>query len=254
MPARRRSKVVSLIALAQTGNESLTRHQAFDRRLDHTFALFLFGLRSICLMQVPLTLLAQVGGTELHMTTHTATSTTTVAPQAPSKSVNSAVAVYRHHTDAEDAVHRLERAGIPMQKISIIGRNFELREDVQGYYRPSDAALEGAGFGAWMGGLFGLLMGFGMFVFPIAGTLIVLGPLAGMIAGAVSGAGLGALVNGLMALGIPKDRALKYQSRLQAGEFLVAVTGTPEEVTRAKEILQNSGEIELETHGSAPAA
>ena len=34
-----------------------------------------------------------------------------------------------------------------MQKISIIGRNFELREDVQGYYRPSDAALEGAGFG-----------------------------------------------------------------------------------------------------------
>ena len=189
------------------------------------------------------------------MTTPTATSTTTtVAPQAPSKSVNSAVAVYRHHTDAEDAVHRLKRAGIPMQKISIIGRNFELREDVQGYYRPSDAALEGAGFGAWMGGLFGLLMGFGMFVFPIAGTLIVLGPLAGMIAGAVSGAGLGALVNGLMALGIPKDRALKYQSRLQAGEFLVTVTGTPEEVTRAREILQNSGEIELETHGTAQAA
>jgi hypothetical protein len=93
--------------------------------------------------------------------------------------------------------------------------------------------------------------GFGMFVFSIAGTLVVLGPLAGMIAAAVSGAGLGALVNGLMALGIPKDRALKYQSRLQAGEFLVAVTGTPEEVTRAKEILQNSGEIELETHGSA---
>jgi len=205
-------------------------------------------------MQVPLCL-RKVGGTEHHMTTPTATSTTTtVAPQAPSKSVNSAVAVYRHHTDAEDAVHRLERAGIPMQKISIIGRNFELREDVQGYYRPSDAALEGAGFGAWMGGLFGLLMGFGMFVFPIAGTLIVLGPLAGMIAGAVSGAGLGALVNGLMALGIPKDRALKYQSRLQAGEFLVAVTGTPEEVNRAKEILQNSGEIELETHGSAQAA
>lgn len=189
------------------------------------------------------------------MTTPTATSTTTtVAPQAPSKSVNSAVAVYRDHTDAEDAVHRLEGAGIPMQKISIIGRNFELREDVQGYYRPSDAALEGAGFGAWMGGLFGLLMGFGMFVFPIAGTLIVLGPLAGMIAGAVSGAGLGALVNGLMALGIPKDRALKYQSRLQAGEFLVTVTGTPEEVNRAKEILQNSGEIELETHGTAQAA
>jgi len=41
---------------------------------------------------------------------------------------------------------------------------------------------------------------------------------------------------------------------LQAGEFLVTVTGTPEEVTRAREILQNSGEIELETHGTAQAA
>ena len=78
------------------------------------------------------------------MTTATTPSTTTTAaPQAPAKSVNSAVAVYRHHTDAEDAVHRLERAGIAMHKISIIGRNFELREDVQGYYRPSDAAIEG---------------------------------------------------------------------------------------------------------------
>src|ERR1700723_785280 len=89
------------------------------------------------------------------MTTATATPTTTsAAPQAPTKSMNSVVAVYRHHADAEDAVHRLEQAGIPIQKVSIIGRNFELREDVQGYYRPSDAALEGVGFGAWMGGAF----------------------------------------------------------------------------------------------------
>jgi uncharacterized membrane protein len=61
-----------------------------------------------------------------------------------------------------------------------------LREDIQGYYRPSDAALEVAGLGAWVGGLFGLLMGFGLFVLPIAGTLIVLGALAGLIAGAIS--------------------------------------------------------------------
>jgi hypothetical protein len=82
----------------------------------------------------------------------------------------------------------------------------------------------------------------------------MLGPLAGMIAGALSGTGVGALVNGLMALGIPKDRALKYRSRLQAGEFLVTVTGTVEEVTRAREVLQNSGEVELETHGAGKAA
>jgi hypothetical protein len=62
-------------------------------------------------------------------------------------------------------------------------------------------------------------MGFGLFVLPIAGTLIVLGALAGLIAGAISEAGIGALVNGLMALGIPKDRALKYQARYKLVSF-----------------------------------
>jgi hypothetical protein len=57
-----------------------------------------------------------------------------------------------------------------------------------------------------------------------------------------------------MALGIPKDRALKYQSRLQAGEFLVTVTGTLEEVKRAQEVLKNSGEIQIDTHQTDQAA
>ena len=69
------------------------------------------------------------------------------------KATSSVVAVFRNHSDAEEAVRKLEMGGIPIQKISIIGRDFQLKEDVQGYYRPSDAAKEGAGFGAWFGGL-----------------------------------------------------------------------------------------------------
>ena len=162
------------------------------------------------------------------------------------KATSSVVAVFRNHSDAEEAVRKLEMGGIPIQKISIIGRDFQLKEDVQGYYRPSDAAKEGAGFGAWFGGLWGLLMGFGLFLIPGAGPLIVLGPLAGMIAGAISGAGVGALVSGLMALGIDKEKALKLQSRLQAGEFLVTVTGAREEVARARQILQGTSQTEME--------
>jgi len=118
----------------------------------------------------------------------------------------SVVAVYKNHQQAEEAVRKLERAGIPMKKVSIIGRDFQLRENVQGYYRPSDAAKEGAGFGAWVGGLFGMLMGFGLFVLPVAGTLVVLGPLAGLVAGAIGGAGIGALVNALVALACPGNK------------------------------------------------
>ena len=166
----------------------------------------------------------------------------------------SVIAIYRAHQEAEEAVRKLERGGVPIRKISIVGRDFQLREDVQGYYLPSDAAKEGAGFGAWFGGLFGMLLGFGFFVLPVAGTLVVLGPLAGLIAGAISGAGIGALVSALMSLGMSREQALKYQARLQAGEFLVTVIGTPEEIERAREILQGTGEVELRTFENAQRA
>ncbi|HUA66438.1 MAG TPA: general stress protein [Alphaproteobacteria bacterium] len=182
-------------------------------------------------------------------------STTIANPSTKNKTLNptvasatdSIVAIYKTHQEAEEAVRELERAGIPIKKISIIGRDFQLREDVQGYYRPSDAAKEGAGFGAWFGGLFGLLMGFGLFVLPIAGTVVVLGPLAGLIAGAIGGAGIGALINALIALGMSKEQALKYQARLQAGEFLVTVIGTSEEIERAAEVIDSTNNIEAQT-------
>ena len=182
--------------------------------------------------------------------------TTTVEETSPRTSTaapirESVIAIYKTHADAEEAVHRLNRGGIPMEKISIIGRNFQVREDIQGYYRPSDAAKEGAAFGAWFGGLFGLLYGFGLFILPVAGPLIVLGPLAGLIAGAATGAGIGALVSGLMAMGLSKEDALKYKSRIEAGEFLLAVLGTSEEIEKARGILEATSHVGLETHRKA---
>lgn len=164
------------------------------------------------------------------------------------------VAVYRKHSDAEDAVRRLRQGGIPMQSVSIVGRDWQLREDVQGYYHPGDAAAQGAATGAWFGGLWGLLLGFGFFLFPVAGPLFVLGPLAGLIAGGIAGAGVGALIAGLVALGVPRDQALKYQSQLQAGEFLLIVHGTAADIDRAREILQATPQTALQTHYVAGSA
>lgn len=161
------------------------------------------------------------------------------------------VASYSTHSDAEEAVRLLQSWGLPMNKISIIGRDWQLREDVQGFYQPGDAIKEGAQQGAWFGGIFGMLMGMGMFLLPIAGAVIVLGPLGGLIAGAVGGAGLGALVNGMMASDIPQEQAVKYQERLQAGEFLVVVHGTLEETARAHEVLQGTSHTSVSAHGAA---
>jgi len=161
------------------------------------------------------------------------------------------IATYLTHAAAEAAVRLLSSGGLPMTHISIIGRHFETREDVQGFYRPEDAALAGAGTGAWFGGFFGLMAGaFGFFVFPLVGALMVLGPLSGMIAGAIGGAGVGALINGLVASGVPRDQALKYQERLQAGEFLVVVHGDAGETMRAHEILEGTAQTHLQAHGT----
>jgi len=188
------------------------------------------------------------------MSTMTAVPPSKAQTQTSRSLSESVVAVYKTHQAAEEAVRKLERGGIPIRKISIIGRDFQLREDVQGYYRPGDAAKAGAGFGAWFGGLFGLLVGFGFFVFPVAGTLVVLGPLSGMIAGAIGGAGIGALMNSLIALGMSKEEALKYQARLQAGEFLVSFVGTPVEVETARNLLEGTGEVELQSYEGAQNA
>jgi hypothetical protein len=163
----------------------------------------------------------------------------------------SAVAVYKDFTEAENAVRQLHRAGISMEKISIIGKDWQVREDVQGFYTPTDAAKEGAAEGAWIGGLFGMLMGAAFFLVPAVGPVVVLGPLAGLLAGAVGGAGIGALVSSLIAMGIPKEEAIKYQARLEAGEFLVVVNGTPQEVESARQILQSTSGTEVKTHAVA---
>ena len=163
------------------------------------------------------------------------------------------VASYQNHTDAELAVRRLSDSGLPINQISIVGRNFESHEDVQGFYRPADAALDGAGQGAWFGGLFGLMLGaMGFFVMPAVGAFMVMGPLSGMIAGAIGGAGVGALINGLVASGIPREQALKYQERLQAGEFLVVVHGSADMTARAHEILHGTGQTHLQMHSAGP--
>ena len=175
---------------------------------------------------------------------------------APSLTFGEAVvATYRTHDAAEEAVHRLSDGGLPVRQISIVGRNFETREDVQGFYRPADAALDGAGTGAWYGGFFGLMLGaMGFFVMPMVGALMVMGPLSGMIAGAIGGAGVGALINGLVVAGIPRDQAVMYQDRLKAGEFLVVVHGTPTETAQAHTILEGTTQTHLEAYSGAPAS
>jgi hypothetical protein len=80
----------------------------------------------------------------------------------------------------------------------------------------------------------------------VAGPLVI--AIVGGLEGAVAVGGLSALGAGLYSIGIPKDSVLQYESALKADKFLVVAHGTPEEVTKAKSILDKTSVDHLAVH------
>lgn len=165
---------------------------------------------------------------------------------------NIAVAVYELHTQAEAAVKQLQRAGFNMKKVSIIGRDFHSEEHVVGFLNAGDRAMIFGKYGAFWGGLMGMLFGSAMMFVPVLGHVIILGPLATMLFGGLEGAvlvgGVSALAGTLMAIGIPKDSVLRYETALKASKFMLVVHGDAQEITRARELLDASGLSSFDSH------
>jgi len=167
------------------------------------------------------------------------------------------IAVYPDHPSAEQAVRRLLEAGFSMKDVSIVGRDFQVTEEPIGFVSAKDFAAAGAGTGAWVGGLFGLLLGAAFLVLPGVGPVIVAGPLSaallGGLEGALAGAALGALSGALVGLGVPKNEALKYEAKVKAGKFLVLARGAPEQIERARALLSTGRQEEVEVYETAAA-
>ncbi|MEO8037652.1 MAG: general stress protein [Betaproteobacteria bacterium] len=163
-----------------------------------------------------------------------------------------AVAVYDQHTQAETAVKALQRAGFDMKKISIIGRDYHTEEHVVGFLNAGDRAKVFGKYGAFWGGLMGVLFGSAMMFVPVVGHVIVLGPLAAALFGGLQGAvlvgGVSALAGALMAVGIPRDSVLRYETALKADKFMLVVHGDSQEIRRAHELLKTSGLSSFDHH------
>jgi len=175
----------------------------------------------------------------------------------PENERNATVAVYLKHEDAEAGVKTLERAGMRMKNLSILGNGYHSDEQVVGYYNLGDRLQKWGKTGAFWGSLWGFLFG-GLFFIPGFGPVLAAGwivsSLVGILGGAAVGAGVGLFAGALSWIGIPKDSVLKYETALKADRYVVIMHGTREEVTRAKEILGATTPEQLDTHfGTAVA-
>jgi len=163
-----------------------------------------------------------------------------------------AVAIYDSHSKAETAVKALQRAGFDMKRISIIGRDYHTEQHVIGFLNAGDRAKIYGKFGAFWGGLMGVLFGSAMLFVPVLGHVIVLGPLAAAVFGGLEGAvlvgGLSALAGALMSLGIPKNSVLRYETALKADNFMLVVHGDAQEIERARGLLKASGLSSFDHH------
>src|ERR1039457_793915 len=126
---------------------------------------------------------------------------------------DSVVAIYRQHTDADLAVKELQRGGVDMHKLSIVGKGYHTDEQAVGYYNAGDRMKYWGKTGAFWGGFWGLLFGSAFFMIPGLGPVLAAGPVVAWIVGALAGAvvvgGVSAIGAGLYCIGIPKDSVVQ---------------------------------------------
>jgi len=168
------------------------------------------------------------------------------------KTSDLAVGIYNKHSEAEEAVKKLEKAGFDMKKLSIVGKDYHSEEHVVGYYNAGNRMKAWGKMGAFWGGLWGILFGAAFFVIPGIGPIVVAGPLVSVLVGALEGAvvvgGLSALGAGLFSIGIPKNSVIKYETALKADKFLLVAHGTADEVAKATDIIKTTGAEDFAVH------
>jgi len=166
--------------------------------------------------------------------------------------LNSVVAVYGKHLEADRAVKELQRGGIDLHAVSIIGRGTHTDEQAVGYYNLGDRMKHWGTLGALWGGFWGLLFGSAFFMLPGLGPVLAAGPVVAWIVAALESAvvvgGAGALGAGLYGIGIPKDSVVRYETAVKTDHYVLVVHGTAVQVAAAKEILDATHATHVALH------
>jgi hypothetical protein len=155
------------------------------------------------------------------------------------------VGLFEGPSEACAAVEDLVSAGFLREDISIVSR----AEEGEGAPAPDRAVdiAAGAGAGAAIGGIGGLVLGLAALAIPGIGPVVAAGPLAAALVGAGIGAAAGGIVGALAEQGIPHEEAQYYAEGIRRGGTVLLVhAATDTDAARAREIMERYGPIDLE--------
>lgn len=166
------------------------------------------------------------------------------------------VGLYDELSDAQQAVRALVDSGFSRNDISMIAGDKEgkysqyvkkgvSQEDMEGQDL-TEGTVAGAGIGAVIGGLGGLLVGLGALAIPGIGPVLAAGPLVSALAGAGLGAAAGGLLGALVDLGIPEEQAERYAYGVREGGTLVTVNTSDDRARDAIDIMNQFNPVDIE--------
>ncbi len=172
--------------------------------------------------------------------------------QKPEKTV---CAVFKEQSEIDKVVRQLLDTHVSKDHISVMGQNFQSETRISGFLTKKDVILgglrSGAVFGSLFGSLLGLLTGVGVLFIPFVGPIVAAGPIGALLLGATSGALAGSagagLASVLVAVGLPEEKAAIYQTRMQAGEFVLMAEVPAEQIAEIQSLLESAGGQEVHT-------
>jgi len=164
--------------------------------------------------------------------------------------------IYPNASQAEYAVDRLIASGFASNDISVLLPDNKSSKDFahEKNTKAPEGTTTGVTAGGAIGGTLGLLAGIGALAIPGLGPFIAAGPIMGALAGLGVGGAVGGLIGALVGMGIPEYEAKRYEGRIKEGGVLLSAhCDTSEEISRAKDLLKQTGAQDISSSGEASA-
>ena len=164
------------------------------------------------------------------------------------------IGLFDNRAEAQSVVQELLSENFRRDDISVMSKKLEGQdkagEKVEYVEEDGDEQIKdmakGAGTGAAIGGLAGLLVSLTALAIPGIGPVLAAGPLAAVIAGAGIGAAAGGLISGLTRLGVPEEDANYYAEGVRRGGTLVSVDAADGRAESAVAIMKRHGAVEID--------
>ena len=153
-------------------------------------------------------------------------------------------ALFDTYDEVAAAVDGLADMGVPSSEIAVVSQSRDARTKIS----------EGAGLGAAIGGVGGILAGLGIFAVPGLGSVLGVGWLIPVLIGVAAGGVAGGIIGSLANAGIDERDAHVYAEGVRRSGTLVVARVHDDEASRANAILLRCGAIDTNSRRSEYAA